>query len=306
MLISVAPPARAHGFGLHGATPFRFGVSMYVARPVRIGVTLPPYYSLVREIVRRYADIVVLDQQTYGNPDAISADAAEQLKGIDIIIYEGTGDDDFIVKALEAQGISRQVALVSMSEDLFVSPAPGAEAAGVRTRPYLSIGNTTQQLYAIANSLLQYDPANSMAYRLNTRDYATQLRTLKSVYSESLFDLPPATITAVTLGGGFDLLLGEFDIQISEVFPAPDGTGVENVMDFAPAIKAGGAQVVFSAVPLSDDARSALASATGCVVRNMTTMIDAPFAAETYENDIRQNLAAITEAVRAVHEADTP
>jgi zinc transport system substrate-binding protein len=276
---------------------------MYVARPLRIGVTLPPYYSLVREIVRRYAEVVVLDEATYGDPEELSPEALDTLKGVDVLIYEGMGDDDYILKTLEAHDLVRKTMVASMSENFYIVPPPGAQEAGVPTRPYLSIGNTTQQLYAIANSLLQFDPANSMAYRLNTRDYAMQLRTLKAVYSEALYDLPPATVPCVTLGGGFDLLLGEFDVEVKEVFAQPDPLTPAAVTNLAEAIAGTGAKVVFSAAPLDDSMQSALADATGCVVRNMTTMLDAPFAQGTFEAGMRQNLQAITEAVRAANGA---
>ena len=130
------------------------------AAPLKIGVTLHPYYSWTSNVVGKLpgyevrallpGDIDAGDYQP--RPQDI-----KRLADLDVVIVNGIGNDDFIFPMLKASGNTRATILRVNAETPMIRAlrlrSGQAGGNGVNSHTFISFSNAIQQTYAIQRAL---------------------------------------------------------------------------------------------------------------------------------------------------------
>src|SRR6185503_3516837 len=126
--------------------------------PLRIGVTLHPYYSWTKNIAGDAPGVEVrpilpgdIDAGSYQpRPDDI-----KKIADLDAIVINGIGHDDFITGMIQASGNTKIVVIrPNEGEPLLRSARGGA----VNSHTFISFTNAVQQTYAIQKALAALRP----------------------------------------------------------------------------------------------------------------------------------------------------
>lgn len=266
-----APSASAHMYDLHGSSPYRFGVPMYIARQMRIGVTQPIYECWVQRIVTWRADLIVFtrDELEPASDEAWQR-TVEKLNLVDLFIVTENPDQEFAELLLEKADMMYQKPLIyadlglpplySEYEDPYPSRTPPV--------PHFSINTASQLMYAILNACARMDPSNNLEFRRNWQDFMTALEVIKRKALEEGPEWRNIDVRCVSLRGGEEYLIEEAGMVIPGVVPPqpPGPLGPEAVPALAEALKAVGAQVLVCAEALDAEVREAIEREAGVLV----------------------------------------
>ena len=139
-----------------------------LAKPLRIGITLHPYYSYVKNIVGDKAEVVPLIPAGF-NPHAYEprAEDIKRIGTLDVIVLNGVGHDDFADRMIEASE-KPDIAVIEANQNVPLLAATGTAARGagkvVNPHTFLSISASIAQVNNIARELGKLDPANAKTY----------------------------------------------------------------------------------------------------------------------------------------------
>jgi zinc transport system substrate-binding protein len=192
------------------------------ARPIlKVGVTLHPYYSWTTNVVGNLPGIEVrpilpgeIDAGDYQpRPEDI-----KKLAGLDAIVINGIGHDDFILPMIKASGNKKIVIIRPNAETPQMRSIHGT---AVNSHTFISFTNAIQQTYAIEKALAGLRPELADGLQKNAADYARRLRLIKAQAATQLAD---ARITrVVTVHDGYGYLLQEFGLEVAGVVQPAHG-----------------------------------------------------------------------------------
>ncbi|HXJ35099.1 MAG TPA: zinc ABC transporter substrate-binding protein [Candidatus Eisenbacteria bacterium] len=190
------------------------------AAPLKVGVTLHPYYSWTANVIRG-TDVeirpILPGEVDAGDYQPRPQDIAK-LGDLDAIVVNGVGHDDFIFDMIKASG-NTTLAVVKPNEGVPLLKA--ANGGTVNSHTFISFSNAIQQTYAIANALGALRPELAETFRKNAADYARRLRAIKSRAAERLVDARVNRV--VTVHDGYGYLMQEFGIEIAGVVEPAHG-----------------------------------------------------------------------------------
>ena len=115
------------------------------ARPLRIGVTLHPYFSWAKNVVGDlpgYEVRSILPGEIDAGDYQPRPDDVKKLMDLDAIVINGIGHDDFILPMLKASG-NTHVTLVRLNET--TPQIHAAHGSGVNSHTFISFTNAIQQ-----------------------------------------------------------------------------------------------------------------------------------------------------------------
>jgi zinc transport system substrate-binding protein len=264
-------PAHAHGYELHGSAPYRFGISMYIARTMRVGVTLPIYECWAHRILVDKAHIIVFNQADLEPADDAAWQATlDKLNAVDLFIVTENPKQEYIEALLEKADMMYQKPLIYadlglpplMSE--FEDPYPER----MPPLPYFSMNTAGQLMYAMANACMRMDPSNNLEFRRNWQDYTTQMEIAKRRILEQNTPWREIEVRCATLRGGPEYLIEETGMVISGVVPPlPEGpVDMAQVPALAEALKKVKAQVLVTTEALSPALHEALEKEANVIV----------------------------------------
>jgi len=216
-----AAPVAAHGF-LHGDSPFRFGISMYIARPLRIGVTMPIYESWIRNMIFDRAEIIAFSRADLEPADDAAWErTVERLRAVDLFIVSEHPTDEYIDALLKKSDLMYQVPLIYA--DLGASPLVhrfDVPEDGTPPRPYLALTSAAQQMYTMSNALMRMDPANNLDIRRNLQGYTGTLSEAKRKLVKSVADWSGEELFVLSIDGGYEYLIEE--VGFTPLPPVPN------------------------------------------------------------------------------------
>ncbi len=200
---------------------FFIGVFSFSQEKLKIGVTLQPYYSFVKNIVKDKAEVVpsvrldLYDSHSY-QPQA---DDIKNMENLDVLVVNGIGHDEFIFKILNATSRKDKIKVIYSNENVALMPVSGTLSSQKILNPhtFISITAAIQQVYTIAKKLGEIDVENKNFYIKNAKEYAKRLRKLKIEALKSVENLGDIDFRVATLHGGYDYLLSEFGIEVKAV-----------------------------------------------------------------------------------------
>lgn len=265
--------------------------------PLKIGVTLHPYYSWTANVVGNLpgyevrallpGDIDAGDYQP--RPQDI-----KRLADLDVVIVNGIGHDDFIFPMLTASGNTRAMVVRVNAETPMIRATRGT---GVNSHTFISFSNAIQQTYAIQRALARLRPQDAPALQQNAADYARRLRTIKAKAAAELAD---ATITrVVTVHDGYGYLLQEFGLEVAGVVQPSHGLtpSAGELRDMVALLKREKLTVVFSETTFPEPLLRVLREEAGVSVHVISHIASGPFTADTFEREMQENADTMIRAL---------
>ena len=266
------------------------------APPLKIGVTLHPYYSWTGNVIGNLpgyelrallpGDIDAGDYQP--RPQDIT-----RLSDLDILIVNGIGHDDFIFPMLKASGNSRATIIRINAETPMIRASRGK---GVNSHTFISFTNAIQQTYAIQRALSRLRPHDAAALQQNAGAYARRLRTIKARASQ----LAGARIKrVVTVHDGYAYLLQEFGLEVGGVVQPAHGLmpSAAELRDMVALLKRENIRVVLSEQSFPEPLAQVLRHEAGVTVHVISHIASGPFTADKFEREMLQNVDALIRAL---------
>ena len=269
---------------------------------LRVGVTLHPYYSFVKNIVGDKADVVPIIPGEV-NPHGYEPQA-EDIKlalDVDVIVVNGIGHDEFIFKIIEASGRKDKLPLIYANASVALIPIGGDQGGEKIVNPhtFISTNAAIQQVYEIARRLGEIEPANAEFYRRNGRDYATKIRQLRAQFMQQIAAHAKDDFRAATMHAGYDYLFQEFGLRISAVVEPRHGVAptAKQLAQTIADIKAANVSVIFAEQYFGGNLAETVQRETGVRVYTLSHITDGPFTADKFEVEMRQNIETLARAL---------
>ena len=273
---------------------------------LKIGVTLHPYYSYVKNIVKDRADVIPIIGAGFNphnyrpQPDDIKRLTDDKTK-LDVLVVNGIGHDEFAFQMLKAAKLEGKLPLIYANTGVALIPIAGISSGEKIVNPHTFIGisSSIQQVYNIAKALGKIDKKNAKFYRQNARNYARKLRRIKSIYMNKLSDLPDIDFRCATLHGGYDYLLQEFGLQVTAVIEPKHGikpSGIE-LADTIQKIKDSDISVVFTEMDFPDKVVDTIQKETGIKVRTLSHLTAGEYTRDSFEIGMKKNLHNLSAAL---------
>lgn len=268
----------------------------------KIGITLHPYYSYVKNIVGDRAEVLPLIGAGF-NPHNYrpQPEDIKRCMDFDIMVVNGIGHDEFAFEIMDAAGMTDKLTIIYANRDVSLIPVSGTLDGSKRVNPhtFVSVGASIQQIFTISKELQKADPENAAFYRQNTREYVRKLRKMKAEFMERIADLPDVDFRCATVHGGYDYLLQEFGLQVTAVIEP--GHGLEptasQLAQTIDAIRKLHVDVVFSEMDFPEKYVDTIHKETGIRIRYLSHLTKGEYTKESFEQGMRENMKALTDAL---------
>lgn len=271
---------------------------------LKVGVTMVPYYSYVSNIVQDKMEVVPLVPE---NVNTHSYDATAQdvkkLAGVDIVVINGIGNDEYIYPMLNAiKKTKPDIKVINANQKTNLMYASGQKNTKVNNpHTYISVNQAIQQIDFIATSLAKLDSKNASFYIKNARDYASKLRKIKQ---DGLNKVKGKTkgLKIATTHGGYDYLLSEFGLTVSAVvepsyIQSPSATDLKLAID---KIKENNIDILFDEDNSNHKNAQTIQKETKIHVAGLNHMTNGAFTKTSFEIYLKKNVNSIVNAILAV------
>lgn len=191
------------------------------AKPMKIGVTLHPYFSWVASVVgdaKGVEVVAILPGDVDAGDYQPSPDDIKKLADLDALVVNGIGHDDFVGDMLKASGNAK---VVQIKANEGTPLLPGAHGEAQNSHTFISFTNAVQQTYAIAKVLGQLRPDLNDAFQKNADEYAKRLRKIKADAAAKLANAKVKRV--VTVHDGYSYLCQELDVTVAGVVQPSHG-----------------------------------------------------------------------------------
>ena len=269
---------------------------------LRVGVTLHPYYSFVKNIVGDKADVVpIIPGEVNPHGYEPQAEDIKRALDVDVIVVNGIGHDEFIFKIIEASGRKDKLPLIYANASVALIPIGGDQGGEKVVNPhtFISTNAAIQQVYEIARRVGEIEPQNAEAYRKNGRDYAIKIRQLRAQFMQQIAAHSRDDFRAATMHAGYDYLFQEFGLRISAVVEPRHGVAptAKQLAQTIADIKAAHVSVIFAEQYFGGNLAETVQRETGVRVYTLSHITDGPFTADKFEVEMRQNIETLARAL---------
>jgi zinc transport system substrate-binding protein len=269
--------------------------------PLKIGVTLHPYYSWTANVIGNlpgYELRAILPGEIDAGDYQPRPEDIKKLVDLDAIVVNGIGHDDFINSMLKASGNTR-VKVIRVNDE--TPQIHSVRGKGANSHTFISFTNAIQQTYAIQKALAALRPHDAAALQQNAAAYARRLRQIKAKAAATLAD---AKITrVVTVHDGYGYLLQEFGLEVAGVVQPAHGLtpSAGELRDMVALLKRENIRVVFSEETFPLPLLKVLREEAGVRVYTISHIAAGPFSADKFEREMQRNVdtmirALVTEA----------
>ncbi|MEA3469447.1 MAG: zinc ABC transporter substrate-binding protein [Thermodesulfobacteriota bacterium] len=274
----------------------------------RIGVSLHPYYSWVKNIVGNSMDVVPLitpgaDPHTY---QPLPADLAN-LQKLDAVVVNGLGHDEFVKPMLKAADIkdlvvldtSKGLPLIPVFSYGSVAEENGKNRISYNSHTYISITGSIQQIRMIAEELGKLCPEQGGQFRKNSRAYAKRLRLMLAGALAKIDAIDLDSLRIATVHDGYAYLFQELGIEITAVVQPRHGIepGPRQLQDTIKRIKRANVNILFTEIDYKKKYLDIIYQETGCRIYSLSHISNGEYTAERFENGMRDNLNDIIQAL---------
>ena len=148
--------------------------------PLKIGITLHPYYSWTKNVVGDlpgYEVRPILPGEIDAGDYQPRPEDIKKLIDLDVLVVNGIGHDDFIFPMLKSSG-NTHVTVVRVNAE--TPQIHSVHGTGVNSHTFISFTNAIQQTYAIEKAIAKLRPADGAKLQENAASYARRLRVIKA------------------------------------------------------------------------------------------------------------------------------
>lgn len=276
------------------------------AEPLRVGITLHPYYSFVANIVGDRAEVVpLIDAGNNPHNYRPSAEDMRRVMSMDVLVVNGIGHDEWAFEIIQAAGRNDKLPLIYANSGVPLIPiaADEGEAKVVNPHTFVSVTVAIQQIYTIARELGKLDLDNAAFFRKNARDYALKLRKIKAKFMGELVKLDTTNLRCATMHGAYGYLMQEFGLQVVAVIEPRHGVSptARQLGDTIDKIKAANVNVLFAEKFFASNLSETIREATGVSMYAFSHMSDGNYSVELFEHETSANLETLVKAMRAIN-----
>ncbi len=280
---------------------FMFLTMIANGAPLRIGVTLQPYYSYVANIVKDRAEVIPVIRADLHDIHSYQPtfDDIKNLSECDAVVINGIGHDEFIFSMIKAVPDISRLKVIYSNEGVSLMPVGGTRHSEKILNPhtFISITAVIQQVYNIAKELGKIDPENKDFYMKNAKEYAKKLRKLKYERLEKIAEYSTGNIKAATMHAGYDYLLSEFGIDVKAVIePAhgiqPTASDLKEVIN---TIKREKIDIIFAEKAYTSKYVETIQKETGVEIGYLSHLTEGPYEADSFEKFIAADLDSVTD-----------
>ena len=281
---------------------------------LRIGVSLHPYYSWVKNIVGDTASVTPLippgsDPHTY---QPMPEDLAN-LQQMDVVVVNNLGHDEFVKPMLKAID-NKKLIIIDTSKGLPLLPVFGHSAVDEDSKvsynchTYISITGAIQQIQMIARELGKLCPENTRFYKKNARAYARRLRRMLSEALTRLDEIDTNNLRIATVHDGYAYLFQELGVEVTAVVQPRHGIepSARQLRDTIKRIKRARVTVLFTELDYKKKYVDIIFQETGCRIYSLSHISHGEYRADTFENGMRKNIEAIVQALSEATAEKTP
>jgi zinc transport system substrate-binding protein len=266
------------------------------ARPLRVGVTLHPYYSWTKNVVGDTgveARPILPGEVDAGDYQPRPEDI-KKITDLDAIVVNGVGHDDFIFDMIKASGNDK---LVVIRPNEGVPLLKATNGGTVNSHTFISFSNAIQQAYGIAKALSALRPAQAEAFQKNAADYARRLRVIKSKAAERLADARVNRV--VTVHDGYGYLMQEFGIEIVGVVEPAHGLipSAKELGSMIDLLKREKVQVVFSEESFPEPLLKVLRDEGHARVYIISHIASGAYTPDKFEVEMQKNVDSMVKAL---------
>ncbi len=269
------------------------------ARPLRVGVTLNPYYSWIANVGGNAVTVVSVvpagaDPHSYQpRPEDLAA-----LESLDAVVVNGLGHDAFLEPMLEAAGKN---GLARLDPNRGVPLLPGA-SGGANSHSFLSVLAASQQIQTLAKELSRLDPEDAALFEENARSYTKKLRRLLAEALARLDGLDLSAVRIATVHDGYAYLFSDLGLKVQAVVQPRHGLepSAQQLADTIARIRAAHVNLLFTEMGLDRRYVDTIEKETGCRIFRLTHMAGGEVSKGRFLRDTQANLDAIVSGVAAV------
>jgi zinc transport system substrate-binding protein len=265
--------------------------------PLKIGVTLHPYYSWTKNIVGTlpgYEVRSILPGEVDAGDYQPRPDDIKKLVDLDAVVVNGIGHDDFILPMIKAAGNKK---LVVIRPNETTPQIHASRGNSVNSHTFISFTNAVQQTYAIQKAIAALRPQDAAALQRNAGEYARRLRLIKSKGAQQLAE---AKITrVVTVHDGYGYLLQEFGLEVAGVVQPAHGLtpSAAELRDMVKLLQREKIRVVFSEESFPAPMLKVLQDEGGAKVYVITHIASGDYTADKFEREMQQNVETMIRAL---------
>jgi zinc transport system substrate-binding protein len=275
------------------------------AQPLKIGITLHPYYSFVANIVGDRAEVVpLIDSGMNPHNYTPRPEDMRRVMTMDALVVNGIGHDEWAFEIVKAAGRDGKLPLIYANDGVALIPIAADEGEAKIVNPHTFVSTTAaiQQIYSIARALGELDSDNAAFFRDNARTYALKIRRLKADFMTQLADLDASRFRCATMHGAYGYLMQEFGLQVVAVIEPRHGVEptARQLADTIEKIKAADVNVLFAEKYFASALSDTIKEATHVQMYAFSHMSDGAYTAELFENETRANLETLARAMRDV------
>jgi zinc transport system substrate-binding protein len=264
--------------------------------PLKVGVTLHPYYSWTANIVAGTGVEVrpILPGEVDAGDYQPRPEDIKKLADLDAIVINGVGHDDFILDMIKASG-NAKLTIIRPNDGVPLLKA--ANGGTVNSHTFISFSNAIQQTYAIAKALGGLRPDLAPAFQKNAADYARRLRAMKSRAADRLVDARVNRV--ITVHDGYGYLMQEFGIDIAGVVEPAHGLvpSAQELGQMVDLIKRQNIRVVFSEETFPQPLLNVLRDEGGARVYIISHIASGAYTPDKFEVEMQKNIDAMVQAL---------
>ena len=277
-------------------------------RRLRIGVTLPPYFSWVANIVGARAEVVgLLPEKADPHSYQPRPEDLLRLAELDAVVVNGLGHDGFVEAMLAAAGRpdmlriepNRGLPLIPLEDRLAARGGDLDRPAAFNSHSFLSITSAIQQINAIAAQLGRLRPGEAAAFAEGARAYARRLRGLlrDALARLSARALPPPRIA--TVHDGYDYLFQELGLTVTAVVQPRHGINPSprQLADTLRQLEAASVEILFAEADYESGFAEVIRREAGTRLFKLTHLTGDGYTPEGFELGMAENLEAIVQAL---------
>jgi zinc transport system substrate-binding protein len=267
------------------------------AAPLRVGVTLHPYYSWTANVIAGVPGtevVAVLPGDIDAGSYQPAPDDIAKLAKLDALVINGIGHDDFITGMIKSSGNPELSVIDANAGTPLVASAHGD---GKNSHTFISFTNAIQQSKLIAARLGDLRPTNAERYRANAASYADRLRTIQNAAAEKLAAAKQGRV--VTVHDGYTYLLQEFGIELAGVVQPAHGLvpSAKELADMIALMKKEKVAIVLTEEDFPEKLLATLRDATGARVHVISHVAVGAYSPEKFETEMARNAETLVQAL---------